>query len=58
MKVSKRFKHFLNCEQGTTVTEYAIIGGLISILVIVVVAGIGQNMNDLYYDKVQDGLNN
>lgn len=56
MKFISQVQEFIFYENGSTVTEYAIIGSLISILVIGVVAGIGETMNDMYYDKVQEGF--
>ena len=46
----------LRDECGATAIEYALIGSLISIVIIGAVTNIGENMQTLYYDRVGDAF--
>lgn len=46
--VIKTARHFVQDEQGATLVEYALIVGLLSLVVAVVVGGLGQATVALY----------
>lgn len=53
-------KKFFKDESGATMIEYALLAALISIVAIVVITAVGQNVNTTF-DKVNtalDGANN
>ncbi len=45
-------RRFCMDRSGTTAIEYALIAGGISIVIVVLVTQIGDNMKTLFYDKI------
>lgn len=56
LKMKHNLTQFLINQSGSTAAEYVIIASLISIIIITVVAGIGESMNNMYYGPVQNAL--
>lgn len=56
-RIMTKIYEFISNEHGATAIEYAIIASLISIFIMLAVTSVGTTMNDLYYQKVTDGLN-
>lgn len=56
-KFKHQFRSFLMTENGATAIEYAIIAGLLSIVIVATVKGLGTTMN-AKYESVNQGLKN
>ncbi len=41
-------RKFIECEEGVTAMEYALLGGLISVVIVVAVTSVGTNVNALF----------
>lgn len=43
---------FVKNEQGTTAIEYSVIASLISVVIVTAVSGIGDSVNDLFFNRL------
>ena len=51
----QRFRNFINNESGATAIEYGLIAGLISVVIIIAVTLVGDNLN-LTFNSVASAL--
>ncbi len=56
MTIREPLRRFLNEEDGATVIEYALIAGLISIVVVTASVSIGETLSDTF-SEVESGFN-
>ncbi len=52
--IINNLKRFIQNEQGTTVIEYSLIGTLVSIAVVAIVTTLGENLDELFFDKLNE----
>lgn len=52
--IINNLKLFIQNEQGTTVIEYSLIGTLVSIGVVAIVTTLGENLDELFFDKLNE----
>ena len=54
--MAKAFIHFLKDKRGVTSIEYALIAGLVSIVIVGAITGIGTRLNNKFLGPVATGL--
>lgn len=50
LKYKKELGSFVRCENGATAIEYALIAGLVSIILVGAVTGLGGSLSGLFND--------
>lgn len=57
METCRLFIQLLREESGVTAIEYALLGGLIAVVIVASVAGVGEQMA-IMYDYIADNVEN